>query len=144
MYPPPPRIHCVAVMERKIKSLTTDAPPLPDFSRFHEAFTDGSGTREGDMRKAYYMYAVHAKRDPSPGCGVLVAPFACFWLCLSAIVSLLKFYGLNCRTNTDTPGATTKTRLSSGPRRRHWPNARRARSWWQQHSSSHTRPASPF
>lgn len=42
---------------RRVYSLTQDLPPLPDFSRFHDAFraTDGSGTPEGDIRKAYFL-----------------------------------------------------------------------------------------
>ncbi|WP_193188878.1 aminotransferase class I/II-fold pyridoxal phosphate-dependent enzyme [Nisaea sediminum] len=43
--------------ERKIHSLTHDLPPLPDFSKFHDAFRpdrEGS-TPEGDMRSAYFL-----------------------------------------------------------------------------------------
>ena len=34
-----------------------DLPPLPDFSRFHPAFSRGTdtGTPEGDLRDAYFM-----------------------------------------------------------------------------------------
>lgn len=33
-----------------------EGPPLPNFSRFHAAFkTDGSGTPEGDLRRAFFM-----------------------------------------------------------------------------------------
>ncbi len=42
---------------KRIKSLTEDLPPLPDFSHFHHAFrpfTD-SQARDGDIRKAYYL-----------------------------------------------------------------------------------------
>lgn len=40
----------------KVRSLTENLPPLPDFSRFHTAFRpDPSGTTpEGDMRTAYF------------------------------------------------------------------------------------------
>lgn len=43
--------------ERRIKSLTRDYPPLPDFSRFHDRFRSGraEGTSEGDIRTAYFM-----------------------------------------------------------------------------------------
>jgi arginine decarboxylase len=34
-----------------------ELPPLPDFSRFHDAFraNDGSGTPEGDIRAAFFL-----------------------------------------------------------------------------------------
>jgi len=33
-----------------------DGPPLPDFSRFHDAFKpEGSSTPEGDLRRAYFL-----------------------------------------------------------------------------------------
>ena len=42
--------------ERRVKSLTQDLPPLPDFSRFHEAFQPpGSDTPEGDIRSAFFL-----------------------------------------------------------------------------------------
>ncbi|MEZ5467867.1 MAG: aminotransferase class I/II-fold pyridoxal phosphate-dependent enzyme [Lysobacterales bacterium] len=43
--------------DRRVKSLTQDYPPLPDFSRFHDAFRTGKaeGTAEGDIRSAYFM-----------------------------------------------------------------------------------------
>jgi len=45
--------------ERRVRSLMVDLPPLPDFSRFHDAFradaaTPG-GTPEGDMRSAFFL-----------------------------------------------------------------------------------------
>ena len=45
------------IQERKIRSLTVELPPLPDFSRFHPAFLPGadSGTPEGDLRSAYFL-----------------------------------------------------------------------------------------
>ena len=45
------------VKEGKIHSLTHDLPPLPDFSRFHDAFRpDPSGsTPEGETRAAYFL-----------------------------------------------------------------------------------------
>lgn len=43
--------------ERKVRSLTEELPPLPNFSRFHRAFlpTADSTTPEGDMRYAFFM-----------------------------------------------------------------------------------------
>ena len=46
------RIH-----RARVEALTEQQPPLPDFSRFHDAFRrDPSGqTVEGDLRKAYFL-----------------------------------------------------------------------------------------
>ena len=41
--------------ERRVKNLTENYPPLPDFSRFHEAFRPDNVTPEGDIRTAYYL-----------------------------------------------------------------------------------------
>ena len=43
--------------EKRVKSLTEDYPPLPDFSRFHDRFRSGraEGTAEGDIRTAFFM-----------------------------------------------------------------------------------------
>jgi arginine decarboxylase len=43
--------------DRRVKSLTEEYPPLPDFSRFHDAFRRGraEGTAEGDIRSAYFL-----------------------------------------------------------------------------------------
>lgn len=39
----------------RVRSLT-EGPPLPHFSRFHEAFKpDDSGTAEGDLRRAFFL-----------------------------------------------------------------------------------------
>lgn len=43
----------VKLSEARVKSLTQDLPPLPNFSRFHESFRFG-GTPEGDLRAAYF------------------------------------------------------------------------------------------
>jgi arginine decarboxylase len=45
------------VFQAKVKSLTEDLPPLPDFSRFHDAFRPDptSTTPEGVMRRAYFL-----------------------------------------------------------------------------------------
>jgi len=44
-------------MQRRIKSLVEDYPPLPDFSRFHDHFRPGieHRTTEGDIRSAFFM-----------------------------------------------------------------------------------------
>ncbi len=43
--------------ERRVRSLTEERPPLPDFSRFHDAFrpADAEGTPEGDIRAAFFL-----------------------------------------------------------------------------------------
>jgi len=43
--------------EKKVRSVTVDLPPLPDFSRFHAAFrSDPDGdTPEGNIRKAFFL-----------------------------------------------------------------------------------------
>ena len=40
----------------RVKSLMTDVPDLPNFSRFHQSFREGSGdsTPEGDIRSAFF------------------------------------------------------------------------------------------
>ena len=47
------------IIEKKIKSLTQDLPPLPDFSHFHEVFCAGEKrkikTPEGDIRSAFFL-----------------------------------------------------------------------------------------
>jgi len=45
-----------AAFEARVKSLMTDVPDLPNFSRFHDAFRDDAGenTPEGDMRTAFF------------------------------------------------------------------------------------------
>ncbi|MCL1478775.1 MAG: aminotransferase class I/II-fold pyridoxal phosphate-dependent enzyme [Marinobacter sp.] len=43
------------IIESKVKSLTEDLPPLPDFSRFHDAFRPNPGSPEGDIRRAYFL-----------------------------------------------------------------------------------------
>ena len=40
---------------RKVRGLTQDLPPLPDFSRFHDAFR--GSLKDGDMRSAYFLAA---------------------------------------------------------------------------------------
>ena len=46
-----------AAFRRRVRSLTEELPPLPDFSRFHEAFRPPGAptTPEGDIRNAYFL-----------------------------------------------------------------------------------------
>lgn len=41
--------------DRRVKNLMEDCPPLPDFSRFHRAFLSSGNSREGDIRKAFFL-----------------------------------------------------------------------------------------
>ena len=41
--------------DRRVKNLTENYPPLPDFSRFHDVFRPDDRTPEGDIRTAYYL-----------------------------------------------------------------------------------------
>ncbi|MDN3557062.1 aminotransferase class I/II-fold pyridoxal phosphate-dependent enzyme [Halomonas maura] len=43
------------IIERRVHSLTRELPPLPDFSRFHDAFRQRAETPEGDIRRAYFL-----------------------------------------------------------------------------------------
>jgi len=45
-----------AAFEARVKSLMTDVPDLPNFSRFHDVFRGDAGknTPEGDMRSAFF------------------------------------------------------------------------------------------
>lgn len=54
--------------ERRVKSLTEDYPPLPDFSSFHDRFRSGraEGTAEGDIRTAFFMAYDEANCDYFP------------------------------------------------------------------------------
>ena len=40
---------------KRVANLVEDVPPLPDFSRFHDAFRSGSETPEGDIRTAFFL-----------------------------------------------------------------------------------------
>jgi arginine decarboxylase len=40
--------------DRRVTNLMQDVPPLPDFSRFHDAFRNGD-TPEGDIRAAFFL-----------------------------------------------------------------------------------------
>jgi arginine decarboxylase len=46
-----------ATFEARVKSLMTDVPDLPNFSRFHDVFRDdpGGASNEGHMREAFFM-----------------------------------------------------------------------------------------
>ena len=41
--------------ENRVKALIEDVPPLPDFSRFHDAFRASTTTPEGDIRSAFFL-----------------------------------------------------------------------------------------
>ncbi len=43
------------ILQKRIKSLMEDVPPLPDFSRFHASFQAVPGVRGGDIRQAYFL-----------------------------------------------------------------------------------------
>ena len=41
--------------ENRVTALVEHVPPLPDFSRFHDAFRGGDKTPEGDIRTAFFL-----------------------------------------------------------------------------------------
>tara|TARA_R110002051_G_scaffold57682_2_gene106547 strand:- start:3137 stop:5923 length:2787 start_codon:yes stop_codon:yes gene_type:complete len=41
--------------DKRVSSLMKDLPPLPDFSRFHDAFRADPVTAEGDIRSAFFL-----------------------------------------------------------------------------------------
>jgi len=41
--------------DRRVKNLMEDLPPLPDFSRFHDAFRADSITSEDDIRTPFFL-----------------------------------------------------------------------------------------
>jgi len=43
------------LVDKKVKSLVEDCPPLPDFSAFHPYFKSNPNTPDGDLRKAFFM-----------------------------------------------------------------------------------------
>jgi arginine decarboxylase len=43
------------IAQKRIHSLTTEFPPLPDFSHFHSTFQVAPGIPGGNIRKAYFM-----------------------------------------------------------------------------------------
>ena len=46
-----------AAFDARVRSLMTDVPDLPNFSRFHDVFRDdpSGASNEGHMREAFYM-----------------------------------------------------------------------------------------
>jgi arginine decarboxylase len=58
----------VKAFKQRVHALTQELPPLPDFSRFHVAFSsrDGCGTPEGDIRSAYFLAYDEQKCDHLP------------------------------------------------------------------------------
>lgn len=57
--------------ENRVKSLTEQVPPLPDFSRFHPAFCSGE-TAGGDIRAAFFLAYDEENCDYLPLDGVLL------------------------------------------------------------------------
>jgi len=43
------------IHKKRIKSLTKDVPPLPDFSHFHHSFQAVPGVPGGNLREAYFL-----------------------------------------------------------------------------------------
>lgn len=43
------------IVKRRIRSLTKEVPPLPDFSRFHSSFQAVPGVPGGNLRAAYFL-----------------------------------------------------------------------------------------
>ncbi len=41
--------------EKRVRNLSEHVPPLPDFSRFHDAFRSEEGTEAGDIRTAFFL-----------------------------------------------------------------------------------------
>ena len=62
--------------DRRVKNLTENYPPLPDFSRFHDAFRPDKVTPEGDIRTAYYLSYTEANCDYMELTGSLKAALA--------------------------------------------------------------------
>jgi arginine decarboxylase len=67
-----------AAFDAAVADLTDNLPPLPDFSRFHDAFRpDPQGTTpEGDMRRAYFLAADENNVEYIPMGGPLEAEMA--------------------------------------------------------------------
>jgi arginine decarboxylase len=43
------------LLDKKVRNLVEECPPLPDFSAFHPYFKDHPSALEGDLRKAFFM-----------------------------------------------------------------------------------------
>ena len=52
-----------AVFDRKVKALSSELPHLPDFSRFHPAFSPHPECPDGDIRAAYYLEYEEKNRE---------------------------------------------------------------------------------
>ncbi|MEZ0365714.1 aminotransferase class I/II-fold pyridoxal phosphate-dependent enzyme [Mycobacterium sp. pUA109] len=52
-----------ALQQRRVDEITTDLPPLPDFSEFDAAFRPPGATAFGDMRAAFYAGYDEADRE---------------------------------------------------------------------------------
>ena len=55
--------------DRRVKNLMEDLPPLPDFSRFHDAFKSSAETPEGNIREAFFLSYDENKCDYMDICG---------------------------------------------------------------------------
>ncbi|MHB8894288.1 MAG: aminotransferase class I/II-fold pyridoxal phosphate-dependent enzyme [Candidatus Geothermincolia bacterium] len=55
-----------AAFQKKVSALTTELPHLPDFSSFHPVFRPHPDSREGDMRRAYYLEYEEVNREYLP------------------------------------------------------------------------------
>jgi arginine decarboxylase len=51
------------IEEARIHSLTTDVPPLPDFSQFHSSFQAVPGVPGGNIRAAFFLAYDESKSD---------------------------------------------------------------------------------
>ena len=49
--------------DKRVKALMEELPPLPDFSRFHDAFRQCEVTGEGDIRSAFFLAYDEEKCD---------------------------------------------------------------------------------
>jgi arginine decarboxylase len=56
------------LFEAKVRSITTELPPLPDFSGFHQAFCT-SAAGEGDLRAAYFLAFTEGASEHVPLAG---------------------------------------------------------------------------
>lgn len=63
------------ILQDKIYSLTEQAPPLPDFSYFHDSFRAVAGIPGGRIREAYFLAYQETKCEYAPltSCGQLMA-----------------------------------------------------------------------
>ncbi|SNS31349.1 aminotransferase class I/II-fold pyridoxal phosphate-dependent enzyme [Tropicimonas sediminicola] len=52
--------------DNRVAALVEHVPPLPDFSRFHDAFRDAGETPEGDIRSAFFLSYTEENCDYLP------------------------------------------------------------------------------